>query len=210
MVKLLNAKNTRNVSSKGVNSFLIIIILFIGIGFILGLNSVFYMSTNNLEELNSYLSGFMRYIGQQSINYKEIFLNSVISNLILFLIIYVLGKWFFGGPFILVAILFKGYTIGFTFTTFIRVLGTKGLGIALAGVVPQNLFYIPCFIFIGMVALRNSYEQLKRKFTKENKIKYDNSYINATLMVAIPLVIGIIIESFLMPSILKAIVSKLY
>lgn len=207
MEKLLK---TRKNNTKGINVFLTIVILFLGIGIILGLNSVFYMNTSHIDELDSYLSKLMQYIGQQTINYKEIFLSSVISNLTMFLIIYILGNWFLGGPFILLAMLFKGYTIGFTFTTFIKVLGTKGLGVALAGVIPQNLFYVPCFIFLSIVALRKSYEQLKRKFNKDNKLKYDNSYINAALMLAIPLVIGIILESFLMPNILKSIVSKLY
>lgn len=191
-----------------INIFFIIVTIFILVGIIIGINSVCYMKNNSLE-LQSYFKELLSFLSQKEIGYKEILISSTLSNLTLFMFIFILGNLRFGTAFIFILMLFKGYTVGYTFTLFIKLFGIKGLCISMAGVFLQNIIYIPCFMILSIIASYNSYEKLKNRLEKINKVDYINDYVNMSLSIAVVVIIGIIIESFLVPNILKYVVSKL-
>lgn len=190
------------------NIFLIIAVVFFLTGIILGVNSVSY-TKGNIVDLNSYFKELFTFVSSRDISYKEIFLSSILSNLLIFMIIFVLGNWAIGSPFICLVLLLKGYMIGYTFTVFIQMFAIKGLCMALVGIVPQNLIYIPCFIILSAIASSHSYDKLKNKVQKINKTEFINDYINLSLAIVVPIVVGIILETFLLPNILKIVILKL-
>lgn len=190
------------------NVFLIITIAFLLTGVILGVNSVSY-TKGNTADLNSYFKELFTFVSSRDISYKEVLLSSILSNLTMFMLIFILGNWALGSPFVFLIMLFKGYMIGYTFTVFIQMFSVKGLCISLVGIIPQNLIYIPCFIVLAAIAASHSYDKLKNKFQKISKTDFINEYVNASLAIAVPIVAAIIIETFLMPYILKMVIVKL-
>lgn len=132
----------------------------------------------------------------------KIFINTLKNNLPIIIGLWILGLTFIGAPVVLLINLYKGFSLGFTFSFFIYALKQRGIVLALLGVLPQNLIYIPCIIFLSVIALKGSVAGVKEKFSKKyvsgsytNVRNYTMTYIFATAVMAA----GFLIETFLTP-----------
>jgi len=190
----------------------IISILCVFTGIILGIYSVRYMGEFERNDLVSYLMNFIDPSVTNGISYKLIFLQSIKNNLPVIIFLWFLGLTIVGIPIIIIIDLLKGFTVGFTFSFMISGLGKNGIGIAMLGVLPQNLIYIPCIIFASVVSMEFSIMLLKNKFNKQwtssisSRIIY---YSIIFIVIIIFLFIGIVIESYITPYFIKNLISNL-
>jgi len=190
----------------------IISILCVFTGIILGIYSVKYMGTIERNDLVDYLMNFIDPSNTAGISYKAIFLQSIKNNLPVIIFLWFLGLTIVGIPIIIVIDLLKGFTIGFTFSFMISGLGKSGIGIAMIGVLPQNLIYIPCIIFASVVSMEFSIMLLKNKFSKQwtssisSRIIY---YSVIFIIIIILLFIGIVIESYIAPYFVKNLIKNI-
>ena len=145
----------------------IISILCVFTGIILGIYSVKYMGDLERNDLVNYLMNFIEPSNSNGVSYKLIFLQSVKNNLPVIIFLWFLGLTIVGIPIIIIINLLKGFTVGFTFSFMISGLGKSGVGIAILGVLPQNLIYIPCIIFASVVSMEFSIMLIKNKFNKQ-------------------------------------------
>ncbi|MBW9147521.1 stage II sporulation protein M [Clostridium sp. CM028] len=190
----------------------IISILCVFTGIILGIYSVKYMGDFERNDLVNYLMNFIDPSNTSGISYKLIFLQSIKNNLPVIIFLWFLGLTIIGIPIIIIIDLLKGFTVGFTFSFMISGLGKNGIGIAILGVIPQNLIYIPCIIFASVVSMEFSIMLLKSKFNKQwtsslsSRIIY---YSAIFIVIIIFLFIGIIIESYIAPHFVKNLINNL-
>ena len=80
--------------------------------------------------------------------------------------------------------------------------------LAIASVLPQNLFYIPCFIALSVICLDISSEKFKARFFKVKK-KENISRVELfgiLFIIIILFCIGIFIETYVTPSIIRLVV----
>lgn len=190
----------------------IISILCVFTGIILGIYSVKYMGEIEQNDLVNYLMNFIDPSNTSGISYKLIFFQSLKNNLPVIIFLWFLGLTIVGIPIILIIDLLKGFTVGFTFSFMISGLGKSGIGIAVLGVLPQNLVYIPCIIFASVVSMEFSIMLLKDKFNKQwtSSISSRVIYYSVIFVVIIVfLFIGIIIESYIAPYFIKNLVNNL-
>lgn len=190
----------------------IISILCVFTGIILGIYSVKYLGEFERNDLVNYLMNFIDPSDTKGISYKLIFLQSIKNNLTVIIFLWFLGLTIVGIPIILIIDLLKGFTVGFTFSFMISGLGKSGIGIAILGVLPQNLFYIPCIIFASAVSMEFSIMLLKNKFNKQwtSSISGRIIYYSVIFIVIIAfLFIGIIIESYVTPYFVKNLINNL-
>lgn len=190
----------------------IISILCVFTGIILGIYSVKYLGEFERNDLVNYLMNFIDPSDTKGISYKLIFLQSIKNNLPVIIFLWFLGLTIVGIPIILIIDLLKGFTVGFTFSFMISGLGKSGIGIAILGVLPQNLFYIPCIIFASAVSMEFSIMLLKNKFNKQwtSSISGRIIYYSVIFIVIIAfLFIGIIIESYVTPYFVKNLINNL-
>jgi stage II sporulation protein M len=190
----------------------IISILCVFTGIILGIYSVKYMGEFERNDLVNYLMNFVDPSNTSGISYKIIFVQSIKNNLPVIIFLWFLGLTIVGIPIIIIIDLLKGFTVGFTFSFMISGLGKSGIGIALLGVLPQNLIYIPCIIFASVVSMEFSIMLIKDKFNKQwtssiaSRIIY---YSGIFILIIILLFIGIIIESYIAPYFVKNLINNL-
>ena len=190
----------------------IISILCVFTGIILGIYSVKYMGDLERNDLVNYLMNFIEPSNTTGVSYKLIFLQSVKNNLPVIIFLWFLGLTIVGIPIIIVINLLKGFTVGFTFSFMISGLGKTGVGIAILGVLPQNLIYIPCIIFASVVSMEFSIMLIKNKFNKQwtssimSRIIY---YSLLFIVIIILLFAGIIIESYIAPYFVKSLINNL-
>lgn len=189
----------------------IITFLIFSLGIVLGAYTIKYMGDFNKSELSNYFTSFSTSLGDKSINYKEILFSSIKNNLTLFIAIILLGFFIFGFPFILLICLWKGYCIAFTFSFLLTTYEYKGIGLALAAIIPQNIFIIPCLLFLSTLCFGMSFDKFKCKFTKNKKISIDKlEFGNILILFSILLGIGIFIETFISPNIIRFIITTIY
>lgn len=190
----------------------IISILCVFTGIILGIYSVKYMGDFERNDLVNYLMNFVEPSNTNSISYKLILLQSIKNNLPVVILLWFLGLTIVGIPIIIIINLLKGFAVGFTFSFMISGLGKSGVGIAILGVLPQNLIYIPCIIFASVVSMEFSIMLLKNKFNKQwtssivSRILY---YSVIFIIIIIILFIGIIIEAYIAPHFIKGLIGSL-
>ncbi|HEY8892463.1 MAG TPA: stage II sporulation protein M [Clostridium sp.] len=190
----------------------IISILCVFTGIILGIYSVKYMGEFERNDLVNYLTNFIDPTNTSGISYKLIFLQSIKNNLPVIIFLWFLGLTIVGIPVILIIDLLKGFTVGFTFSFMISGLGKSGIGIAILGVLPQNIIYIPCIIFASVVSMEFSIMLLKNKFNKQWTSSLSSRLIYYSvifIVLIIFLFIGIVIESYIAPYFVKNLINNL-
>jgi len=190
----------------------IISILCVFTGIILGIYSVKYMGGSERNDLVNYLTNFVDPSNTSGISYKLIFLQSIKNNLPVIIFIWFLGLTIVGIPIIIIIDLLKGFTVGFTFSFMISGIGKSGVGIAMLGVLPQNLIYIPCIIFASVVSMEFSIMLLKNKFNKQwtSSISSRIIYYSVIFIVIVMLLfIGIIIETYIGPYFVKNLINNI-
>jgi stage II sporulation protein M len=184
----------------------LITILFLSTGAILGIYSVKYMSDSDKNSLINYITSLSKSTTLESINNKAIFIEAIKSNLPIIIGYWFLGLTIVGIPVILILSVFKGFSIGFTISFFIHSLKDKGLILAILGVLPQNIIYIPCIILASVLSIQFSLSMLRDKVNKNYKGCNENSIVNYTLcfiVFIIVMVTGFLLEAFITPNLIR-------
>jgi len=190
--------------------FIVLIMFCLGISF--GLYTVKYMGTSDRNDLTNYFFSFTNYIGNEPVNYGNLLFEVIKKNILIIVPIFLLGLTFFGAPIILILDLLKGFTLGYTFSFMVTTFEGKGIGLALVSVVPQNLIYIPCFIALSVISLSMSTERFKGRFLKngKNKAPFGDGVLNKLIIIIILFVIGILVETYVSPSLIKFVAKRFY
>lgn len=131
-------------------NFIIITILFcIGIG--IGTFSINNSNELQKKEVTEYITNLIEKIkNSENINNFDLLLLSIKENIGTILIIWFLGCTIIGGIFIYLAVIYKGFTIGYTISAMVAVLGIKqGIVISIISLLLQNIIFIPAFFIIA-------------------------------------------------------------
>ena len=201
-----------NLNKKENKFYYFMVFIFFCVGIALGTYIVKYMSARDATDLTSYFSTFTESIAKEAVNNNVLLFNILKKNLMLITIIIALSFTVFGTPIILLLDLVKGFTLGYTFSFLISTFDGKGLWLALASTIPQNIIYIPCFIALSIVGIEFSSTKLKDKFFNKGKV---NTIVERELILKIGVlacvfIIGTLIEAYLGPNIIKFVVTNVY
>lgn len=135
---------------KNKKNFIVIITLFC-IGIAIG---IFFINNSNevqTKEINSHIDSLINNIkNSEDINKLELLFLSVKQNVLFIMLIWFLGCTIVGGIFIYIAIIYKGFSIGYTISAIIATLGVKnGTIFALISLFMQNIIFLPAFFIIA-------------------------------------------------------------
>lgn len=186
------------------------VLLFLLIGIVLGSCTVYYMSDFNKVEIGTYFSEFLSFLGTNKISYLQVLLRSIFNIAPIVLIIVLLGFTLIGCPVILFIDLVKGYILGFTFALLASILGRKGIILLALGIVIQQIIFIPCIIILSTVAVKNSIIKIKEGIGKERlkNSRINKNYMKVQSILSAILIIGIFIETYISPNLIKLVITK--
>lgn len=183
-------------------------ILFLLIGISVGGFTAKFVNQGHKQELVAYLKGFFELFNNNSIRNTDIFSQSLINNLKLLSLNWILGILIIGIPGIIFIISFKGFAIGFTVGLLIEQFKIKGVFLFLLGVLPQNLIIIPVFIISSVFSLHLALSLIKNKFNRTKNINFHKQFFIYTtwyLVLAAFILIAVSIEAFISPVFIKII-----
>lgn len=156
-------------------------------------------SRSILEISNPYFKNINKY----TFSLRSVFKSSILNNLFLIILLAFTSFISFGIILIPIIILLKGISLGLSVAILVDGFGFKGFISALFGIYPQNIFIILGLIGIAAIAFSLSYQIFK----SINRIALNNvnDVLRIFLVYLFIVFLGVSIEGFLSPHILKLV-----
>lgn len=185
----------------GSSKLIIAAIFFFMIGISSGVFTELMMSPSEKESAISYFNQYFLIENTNSVPYIDVFVNSAMSNLGLLLIIVLSGLIAFGFPVALGTLVYKGAALGFSAALLIESLPEKGILFIFTSMIPQNLILIPALMLATVASLNLSFFIFSnRKFSiKKSLTESFGPYIFIHIMLALIVLVGCFVESFICP-----------
>ena len=135
---------------KNKKNFIIITTIFC-IGIMVGILFINNSNETQKNEINTYIQDLTNNIKNlNNINRFEMLCISLKENILFIIVIWFLGCTIIGGVFIYVAILYKGFSLGYTISALIAVLGVRhGALVAITSLLLQNIIFLPAMFIVS-------------------------------------------------------------
>ncbi len=186
----------------GFSTRLIIIILFvILVGVSIGTFTEIMLSADAKASIRDYLNYNLVDIEWAEGLLTHMFLKSIAINLGLFLIIMLSGLTVAGFPAALLALLYKGASLGFSSALLMDTLNLKGVLFVLLTLLPPNLIIVPALCGSAILSMRFALTLLSADaflFKKEFRNRI-GSFLIVQMLMAASIIGGCFLESFIFP-----------
>lgn len=195
------------------SSLLIFIVILFLMGVIFGAIVVNSMSFTQKQNLFYYLSQFFGEISNGKVaDANDLFLQSLFHNSKFIGLMWILGISIIGLPITLLLLFMKGMVIGFTVGFLVSEMSWKGFLLASVSILPQNLIIIPVFIMMTLMSVSFSFIMIRKQFMKKYGqpiIPIFKRYILALIIAVLCISVASVIEAFLSPILMKAIINSI-
>ncbi|MCC5909919.1 MAG: stage II sporulation protein M [Clostridiaceae bacterium] len=189
-----------------------IVLLCFLIGVSVGAFTVKIVDKHHKEELFYYLRDFFQIFHNNELQGVNILKQSLINNIQLLVLNWILGILIITAPLVLVIVGFKGFTIGFTAGLLIEEFKLWGVLIFTLGIFPQNLIIIPVFIISSVISIIFATIFLKDKLQKTKATKYSKRFLVYSSLYCILFIfvlLAALIEGYISPVFIRLLVSNI-
>lgn len=188
------------------NSFLIVIFVIFLLGLIFG--SIYITILKDSEKttiMNSVNSYFLSLDKLTFDTQLEIFKDSLISNLLYFVLMWLLGISAIGMPIIIIMIFFKSFVLGFSISSIFAKYGFKGILGAILYIFPSPIITTIFTIVLGTYSIILSVRLIQSAFLRRtiNFKTFMGKYFFILLLSIITSVLCSLIDAFASPYILR-------
>ena len=203
-MKEMYNKYRKEISKK--NNFLVLILGIFILGLIFG--SIYITILGKSEKtliINSVGNYFNEIKGVSFDNGINVFKNSLISNLLYNISMWLLGLSAIGLPVIIIMVFFKSFVLSFSVSSIIAKYGFKGILGALLYIFPSPLITGIFSIILGTYSMIISVKLIRSAFTKQtiNFKSFMGKYFFILLISVLVSVLCALIDAFASPYILK-------
>lgn len=189
-----------------------IVIFLLGLSIIAVIAGAFYITILNKTDhslIEESISGFFNNINNNKLNYGLSFKNAILNNIGFILLIWLLGISVIGIPIIIFLFFSKVFTLGFSISSIIFNYKLKGTLLSLFYVFPHHIINIYIYIVLIAYAISLSLKIIdsiiKRKIIDFKLVM--NKYLYVLLISFIVIIITTLLEVFMVPSLMKFIMS---
>jgi len=177
--------------------YFILSILFLT-GVIIGSLLVIKFSFDENAKIINYFTWIFKYMLEGDFQNKSIFYSSLLSNIKIVFIIWILGLFTIGAIGIPLIAIWKGITVGFTVGFIVSKFGISGFLFTLCGLLLYYLVMIPGILAITAIGLSNSIKNIKYRNRGINNDDFSN-YSILMLLFFIVIIMGSFIEGIITP-----------
>lgn len=190
--------------NKAMKNKLLTALIILGlIAIVLGVLFPAIITNDNKELINQSISSFITGIKDGKTNYISGFISSITNNILVFFCIWILGISIIGIPIILFILFFKGFLVGFSFSSILITYGPSGILKAIVYTLPNIINALAAFL-LCYYAISFSIMIYRSIFKKETR-NWQNivrRYIKIGLFYIVFSIIISIIESYIIPNLL--------
>ena len=194
--------------SQNRNTYFILLMAFV-LGVSAGAFTVNGLSSIQREELTNYFQGFLQLLDIQKVDSSELLSISLMENIKLIAILWVLGVSIIGIPFIFLLLGVKGFITGFCSGFIINVIGFKGVLFTLFTLLPKEIIVVPCLIALGVNGINFSLKIIKSKnikhLSKESLKTSFFQYCFVTIFFSCFIFIGVLMEAYITPVFIRMV-----
>lgn len=188
--------------AKNQSSYFFLLLAFI-LGVSAGAFTVNGLSSVQRDELSNYFQGFLQLLSNQSMDSSELLSATLLENLKLVAVMWVLGVTIIGIPFIFILMGIKGFITGFSSGFIINAIGMKGLLFTLFTLMPKEIIIVPCLIGLGVNGINFSLRIIKNRSSRtalKDGLKANLlSYCFVTLFFSCFIFAGVLMEAYITP-----------
>ncbi|MCX7843201.1 MAG: stage II sporulation protein M [Clostridia bacterium] len=197
-------KHVKNNSSTYFALFLVFIT-----GLSAGAFTVNGLSAMQRDELTHYFQGFLQLFDNQQVDNVELLKLSMMENLKIVAVLWILGVTIIGIPFIYLIIGIRGFITGFASGFLVEALGFKGVLFTLLTLFPKEIIFVPCIIALGVNGINFSLNIIKSRSAKhlfkESLRTSFLAYCFVTLFYSCFILGGIFLEAYITPVVIRII-----
>lgn len=197
-------KGTIKVNKKTLLFFTILLI----IGIIAGSIFMAILSETDKKIVIDYFNNYISNIENNKLNYLESIKNGLFNNLLYIIIIWILGISIIGIPIVTIMFFIKSFTLGFSIASIVFNYKLKGCLLNFINIFPHQMIYFLIYMLITTYSIFFSLKMINSIINKKNmdfKIMM-NKYVKILIISVIAITIGIIIETFITPLLIKIII----
>lgn len=188
------------------NNILVSIIIIFTLGLIFGSIYITILKTNEKTTILNEVSNYFLSINKMTIDDKiNIFKDSLISNLIYFTSLWLLGISVIGIPIIIIMVFFKSFILSFSISSIFAKYGFKGILGAFLYIFPSSIITTILMIILSTYSLLLSIRIFKSAFLKKN-INFKTFMGKYFFLLVISILICVLcslFDAFISPSLLR-------
>lgn len=164
--------------------------------------SIFTLTLNDTDTniVSEFFSNYLENINK--INYINSFVNSLISNIFVVMIIWLLSYSIIGLPIIILIFFYKSFIIGFSISGIIINYKIKGLLMAFLYIFPHQILFILALLYLLVFSVIMSINLFYAVFKHEN-IRFSSNNNLIIIFTSIITLLCSIYDSFILPLIMK-------
>ena len=208
MKKIMDKLHNQVKINKNLLVFLLVLML---VGIIVGSIFVTILSKADKELVITHLNGFLDTIETDKIDYLLVLKNNLTTNLLFIGIIWLLGISVIGLPIMVVMFFTKSFILGFSIGSILSTFGAKGILFSIFYVFPGQVISILFILLLMMYSMSFSFKLIYAIFKKKSidfKIMI-NRYSIIFLIVLIGIILMNLYDTYLMPRIIKSIITMI-
>ena len=166
------------------------------IGFISGIIYIFFTSASNKANITKKVIEFFDTIkASTGINYGKSLVNTLFTNLLYVILIWLLGISLIGFPIIIGILFFKSFILGLSISSIISSFGIKGLLGSFLYIFPHNIILIILYLLLGFYSLSFCYKLFSHLFLKRS-INFNYGMNRYLKILGISIIITILISLY--------------
>lgn len=176
--------------------YIIVILLFL-IGLLIGIMFINNVNENQFSQINEYIKNLTNNMKSiDKINYLELLKESILSNLVLIIIIWISSSTIIGIPVVYGTLTFRGFVLGYTLSSIMLALGVgNGIVFCMSSLLLHNIIFIPVLLATCVSGMK-LYKSIIKNREKENlKVEFFRHTIFCIIMLIL-LVISSFIEVY--------------
>lgn len=164
--------------------------------------SIFTLTLNDTDTniVSEFFSNYLENINK--INYINSFVNSLISNIFVVMIIWLLSYSIIGLPIIILIFFYKSFIIGFSISGIIINYKIKGLLMAFLYIFPHQILFILALLYLLVFSVIMSINLFYAVFKHEN-IRFSSNNNLIIIFASIITLLCSVYDSFMLPLIMK-------
>lgn len=203
-MKKMDKLKKHAITNKKLLTFLITLLI---IGILAGTFFLILLKTQDKNMIKEYLTSFLEKTKQNNFNYKDVFINTLGSNLFTVISIWVLGLSVIGLPVLLFFYFSKSFLLGFTIASIAFKFKFKGILFTLVYIFPHQIINIFIYTLLTMYSIKISLTITKTLTSKKslNLRPIMKKYLYILLLSIVGVLISSTLEVFLMPILIKGI-----